>query len=210
MANLTMNILQYVFPCDTVWSFNGSEIVGYSVGKNLHFVIEDGMAVFNVNAQCCDIMNPLIKEETMEEQIRIDIPKGYEFVGVDDNAQQVVFEKIKPQYPKTYEECCDVLVNNDRYREILVSIPGVSYKSNLIEDFTKLIICRDAYWKLAGDWEPDWKDGNTKYIITFAQNEVYKDVSIIFNYILAFPTEEMRDAFYENFKELINETKELL
>ena len=43
MANLTMNILQYVFPCDTVWSFNASEIVGYSVGKNLHFVIEDGM-----------------------------------------------------------------------------------------------------------------------------------------------------------------------
>ena len=168
------------------------------------------MAVFNVNAQCCDIMNPLIKEETMEEQIRIDIPKGYEFVGVDDNAQQVVFEKIKPQYPKTYEECCEVLVDYDRYREIIVAISGVSYKSNLIEDFTKLIICRDAYWKLAGDWEPDWKDGNTKYIITFAQNEVYKDVSIIFNYILAFPTEEMRDAFYENFKDLIEQCEELL
>ena len=28
--------------------------------------------------------------------------------------------------------------------------------------------------------------------------------------ILEFPTEEMRDAFYENFKELINECKELL
>ena len=30
------------------------------------------------------------------------------------------------------------------------------------------------------------------------------------NTILAFPTEEMRDEFYENFKELINECKELL
>ena len=39
-------------------------------------------------------MNHLIKEETMEETIKIDIPKGYEFAGVDDDNQQVVFEKI--------------------------------------------------------------------------------------------------------------------
>ena len=30
------------------------------------------------------------------------------------------------------------------------------------------------------------------------------------NKILAFPTEEMRDAFYENFKDLIEQCKELL
>ena len=38
-----MRTLQYVFPSDTVWSFNVAEIVGYSISKNLHFVIEDGM-----------------------------------------------------------------------------------------------------------------------------------------------------------------------
>ena len=31
-----------------------------------------------------------------------------------------------------------------------------------------------------------------------------------YTFTLAFPTEEMRDAFYENFKELIEECKELL
>ena len=30
------------------------------------------------------------------------------------------------------------------------------------------------------------------------------------NVILAFPTKEMRDAFYENFKDLIEQCKELL
>jgi hypothetical protein len=30
------------------------------------------------------------------------------------------------------------------------------------------------------------------------------------NVVLSFPTEEMRDIFYENFKELIEECKELL
>lgn len=40
---ITANILQVAFPSDTVWHFNRSEIVGYSISKNLHFVIEDGL-----------------------------------------------------------------------------------------------------------------------------------------------------------------------
>lgn len=46
------------------------------------------------------------KEET---EIKIDIPKGYEFAGIDDNRQQVVFIKIQPEYPKNYEECKELL-----------------------------------------------------------------------------------------------------
>lgn len=41
--NITAWILQSVFPEDTVWNFNVKEIVGYSISKNLHFVIDDGM-----------------------------------------------------------------------------------------------------------------------------------------------------------------------
>ena len=44
-----------------------------------------------------------------EDSIIVDIPKGYEFAGVDDDKQQVVFEKIGCQYPKTYGECCEIL-----------------------------------------------------------------------------------------------------
>ena len=43
MTQLAISTLQYVFPRDTVWNLNGLEIVGYSISKNLHFVIEDGM-----------------------------------------------------------------------------------------------------------------------------------------------------------------------
>ena len=32
----------------------------------------------------------------------------------------------------------------------------------------------------------------------------------VYNHILSFPTEEMRDAFYENFKDLIELCKEFL
>ena len=172
-------------------------------------------AVFDANAQCCDIMNHLIKEETMEE-IKIDIPKGYEFAGVDDDKQQVVFVKMEYQYPKTYKECCEVLVNHDRYREILVSIPGVSYKANLIETFTKLLICRDSYWKIAGEQmglDEPWKPSKYEnvYCIFRYKGDIVKD-NFVFgdSLVLEFPTEEMRDVFFENFGHLIELCKELL
>lgn len=54
------------------------------------------------------------KEEIMEE-IKIDIPKGYEFAGIDDSRQQVVFTKIQPEYPTTYEECHKLMVQWKEY-----------------------------------------------------------------------------------------------
>jgi hypothetical protein len=62
MANLTLNILQYVFPCDTVWSFNRSEIVGYSISKNLHFVIDDGMCVSEDGTYLLNVYRPTDEE----------------------------------------------------------------------------------------------------------------------------------------------------
>ena len=63
---------------------------------------------------------------------------------------------------------------------------------------------------LGKPWAPDWLDDNLKPCIGTASNEIIKCTSYSDNTILAFPTEEMRDAFYENFKELIEQCKELL
>lgn len=60
-------------------------------------------------------------------------------------------------------------------------------------------------------WKPDWKHLNRKfYCIYNSKNNIVKNVTYGENKILAFPTEEMQDAFYENFQELINSCKELL
>lgn len=115
----------------------------------------------------------------------------------------------KPVYPKTYKEC----------RAILNYMVGClsGYKSSLLASLQNLLVCRDAYWKIAGKqmgldkpWEPDWNDQRPKYTITVIGNQLIKHHSLSQNYILAFPTEEMRDAFYENFKDLIEQCKELL
>lgn len=163
------------------------------------------------------------KEETMEE-IKIDIPKGYEFVGVDDNAQQVVLQKIQPEYPKTYEECCKAL-NLTKYPPALV--PNKSMFISQYEDFphyyeiqkfAELLICRDAYWKIAGEqlgldkpWEPDWLNfEQDKYVLYTHNNVICSNRYLLSHNVLAFPSEEMRDVFFENFKELIEFCKELL
>ena len=83
----------------------------------------------------------------------------------------------------------------------------------------QLLVCRNAYWKIAGKqmgldapWEPDWKKNDKKYIISVFEDAViyFENETFNRNTILAFPTAEMRDAFYENFKELIKQCKELL
>ena len=122
----------------------------------------------------------------------------------------------KPKYPKTYEECCEVLG---------IGIHGhyaVGYKSNTLSIFQNLLICRDAYWKIAGEemgldkpWEPDYsgtfEDGTPiKYVIYNIGTHIVKERKSSPNHILAFPTEEMGAAFYENFKEDIEKCKSLL
>ena len=45
MTKITFSALSFCFPVDTLWVTFGAEIVGYSVTKNLHFVITDGNCI---------------------------------------------------------------------------------------------------------------------------------------------------------------------
>lgn len=126
-------------------------------------------------------------------------PKVNEYLDYVNNIRQ-------SKYPKTYEECCDILGGNNtiHVKELIL--------------FKQLINARNAYWKIAGEemglgkpFEPDWSNAaQRKYCIVNTEGNVLKWVQKTTNKILAFPTEEMRDAFYENFKDLIEKCKELL
>ena len=86
--------------------------------------------------------------------------------------------------------------------------------------FIQLKRCRDAYWKVYGEqmelgkpWKPDWDDDewSDMYYISFDGKHIDKEKGYpCCNMILIFPTAEMRDTFYENFKSLIENCKELL
>lgn len=117
----------------------------------------------------------------------------------------------KPKYPTTYDECYDE--GNTELHFIYVD----KDERDLYESFIQLIRCRNAYWNIAGEqmglgkpWEPDWNDSTPKYTIVVIGNDLVKHYTFAQNFILAFPTAEIRDIFYENFKDLIEECKELL
>ena len=130
----------------------------------------------------------------------------------DDFARWYCDETKISKYPTSYEECYDE--GNTELHFIYVD----KDERDLYESFIQLIRCRNAYWKIAGEelglgkpWEPDWSnDDETKFCIYTTQNIISLDIFGVDNRILAFPTEEMRDAFYENFKYLIVACKTLL
>ena len=142
-----------------------------------------------------------IVEENLE-QIKLTIPNGYEFFRVDDD-NKVVLTKKQIQYPKNYKECCKVM--NYCYNPVAIKI---MHKEELMRAFQFLLLYRDAYLKIAGEENK----GNIDYVICNAGGKIIKTniPNSAYNHILNFPTEEMRDAFYENFKEEIEECKELL
>lgn len=143
-------------------------------------------------------------------------PEGYQFVDENGNvinATKIVLEKKKKEYPKTYEECCKIIYSDPKF------YVDTHLYSDTLGSLYKLLICRDAYWKIAGEemglgkpWE--LSIGTPIYYIYYnrtvgtIKNDYADDIQG--NIILAFPTAEMRDAFYENFKELIEIVKELL
>ena len=121
--------------------------------------------------------------------------------------------KKKPKYPKNCSECENVLGIQDT---IIAGCLGYEYR--LMNNFQRLFMCRNAYWKMAGEemrldkpWEPDWTNlDQLKYCIMVDVGEIITTSKIRGQQILVFPTEKMRDAFYENFKDLIEQCKELL
>lgn len=133
-------------------------------------------------------------------------------IQVKDGKTYVV--RKQPQYPKTYEECCKVLGSDPSRIIVLSNCKDIIHEENKhcyeMYNIYQLLICRDAYWKMAGDWKYDVNKAEEYFYIVNKCGRVVKEHYMNFNHILAFPTKEMRDAFYDNFKELIEECKELL
>lgn len=143
--------------------------------------------------------------------LSMECPDGFEFIDENGNvitSKKIKLERKKKQHPKTYEECCKVLLLNPE--KATYSVCGLEYKRHLIVNFQRLLVCRDAYWKIEGNWTPNERTPEDYFFIVNKNGDIIKDRFLSFNHILAFPTEEMRDAFYDNFKELIESCKELL
>lgn len=82
------------------------------------------------------------------EEEKAELVKAIKENGFKWNEETKKLEK-EYQYPQTFEECCTVLGLTE------LGIIG-GYKRGLLTAFRNLLICRDAYWQIAGDWKFDF------------------------------------------------------
>lgn len=159
-----------------------------------------------------------INNEDYADQIEINLGDDY---GYKFEKNRLYIVNKKPKYPKSYSDCCDILGFKNRNKSEQQFLNSCDlYDAELMTKFSMLKVCRDAYWKIAGEklelgkpWKPDWNWENTtklKYGIALYNDTITKMYLRNENAFLAFPTEEMRDAFYDNFSDLIECCKELL
>ena len=148
----------------------------------------------------------------------VEIPECYIFEVENENVintTKIVLEKKKKEYPKTYEECKRIM--GVELWNTLWGEDATEYEEqteDLIDALIRLKVCRDAYWKRAGEemglgkpWEPD---GNPVYAITRNDGCIVEMETGGNDEVFEFPTPEMRDAFKENFDPDIEFCKELL
>lgn len=167
------------------------------------------------NSTRCLFMNncPHNKQKNIIEILKDYVLKDEN--GNTINTTKIILEKKKREYPKTYEECCEIMGVNYTYE--LTIFENCDYKTGItyyeddllgkIETLYRLIVCRDAYWKIAGEemgldkpWKPDWL--NEEGWIHCIYTDCGKICCTGFrggNKIFAFPTPEMRDTFKKNF-----------
>lgn len=155
----------------------------------------------------------------MKDWDLFDIPVKDKANKYDGHSPKDVAERLrkfltpKPKWPKTYKGCCDTLYRNSRHDECYEAC----LQGHPMQTFARLLICRDAYWKLYGEemglgkpWEPDWTTNDVKHSLVNVGNTMIPSVECKVCRILVFPTKEMRDAFKENFGPDIEKCKLLL
>ena len=152
-------------------------------------------------------------------------PDGYLIGKVTNvnNGMLVEYVKKKPNLPTTYKECCKILnlpelelVYDTDYSTLNLSTYEWK-KLNAYNALHKLRVCRDAYWRIAGEqmrlgkpWTPEDSDYITeRYCIFVHKNNLLCDTPAE-DCVLTFPTAEMRDFFYGCFLLTIEQAKELL
>ena len=135
---------------------------------------------------------------------KLTIPEGYEFDRVENG--EVILKK-KGVLPKTFGEC-NKDIGMSYYPSINWYVPNEH--EGAIRALCKLIICRNSWWKFL-EWKPDWDNGSEiKFYIATRSGRLDRCYGYSQNRILSFPTIDVRDKFYEAFKDLIEEAKELL
>ena len=159
----------------------------------------------------------------MKQTIEIEVPNGKKAIWKDN---KIIFEDIKPQLPKTWEEFCKLnptteteyfFDNNcdltpagkgtrreENDRNILPNKQAVEAHLALMQ----LHQLRNCYRQ---GWLPDWNDGRQDKYAIISFEDKYEITKFNFNSrFLAFQDEITANEFLINFRKLIEQAGDLI
>lgn len=166
-------------------------------------------------------MELIVNEDLINKTKEILIPKGCKIKRVTKD--KIILVEKKKELPKTWEECYKLL-NKGEYIDRNSTIesglfplnlePTCDERNTLPVGFAKpmlalmqLLVCREVY---RDGWKPDWKNRTNNPCICYIHDQITPSYTTCTNSILSFQSREIRDKFLENFKNLIEEAKELI
>ena len=131
--------------------------------------------------------------------LKIEVPEGYEIDKEKSTFENIVFKEVDKKLPMSIE---DLYIMST-----IANVPVKYYDS--ITALGQLLVLRDA-WN--DGWEPDWGNGAKYKWCIYVSNDdiIIKDCFFSHQRILFFKTQELRDKFLIQFKDLIEIAKPLL
>lgn len=191
-------------------------------------VMDKRSTVLTLGKDLCNLDFWVLEEaSTLEKELFIEKlnEQGYVY---NPNDPRVIYNKEK-ELPKTWEEFCksNPVECNERYINAFSCIreaktPDESKNRHIHDDanvlpskeyaeamlaLCKLIQLRDCY---NNGWKPDWSDKSEKYCIFYNKGNIELFIRNSWSCILVFKSRELRNAFYDNFRDLIEQAKLLL
>ena len=160
-----------------------------------------------------------------DNQIKYVLPESESGIIIQECFKELYLPEPTKELPNTWEEWVEQ--NKKVYSEYYMAADSEVYNikererninsdSNLLSKekdakailvLIKLKRLRDTYRQ---GWVPDWKTNDYKYCIEYFRDNLNISCIRLRNDFLAFQSEELRDKFLENFKDLIEQAKEFI
>ena len=155
------------------------------------------------------------------KELKIQVPEGYEIDKEKSTFEKIVFKKVENELPKSWEDLMTVkgycVSTYSKIEDCNEEFYTYKENKNLFPTKEEAEAClalaqlcqlRDRY---NDGWKPDWINNKEyKYSIVINKGEPFVETYFNVQKVLSFKTEELRDKFLENFRDLIETAKPLL
>ena len=140
----------------------------------------------------------------MKQTIEIEVPDG-KVISWEDC--KIVYKDALPLPPKTWKEYLENYVTESTYycTSTITDVPNDIALQHIA--LIQLHQLRDCYRQ---GWKPDWSDDNFKWKISILRDKIGIYSSTICASFLSFQTAEIAEEFLNNFRDLIEQAKDLI